>query len=97
MHGGARSMRGEKHVTYTQSIEKVILSHLKQITGEYVDLNSGAIHREYGGYPGKKHHMPQCCQAMYNIMNNDDSIISSPPQGKGTSLIIRYYKKNHMD
>ena len=34
---------------------------------------------------------------MYNIMNNDDSIISSPPQGKGASLIIRYYKKNHMD
>ena len=48
------------------------LSHLKSIYGEYVDLNSGTIHREYGGYPGKNHHMPECCQAMYNLMCNDD-------------------------
>ena len=46
MHGGARSMRGEKHVTYTQSFEKVILSHLKQITGECVDLGGGGIIRK---------------------------------------------------
>lgn len=41
--------------------------------------------------------MPECCQAMYNLMCNDDQIISSPPKGKGASLTIRYYKKNHMD
>ena len=84
-------------MTYTQSFEEIILSHLKSIYGEYVDLNSGTIHREYGGYPGKNHHMPECCQAMYNLMCNDDQFISSPPKGKGASLTILYYKKNHMD
>lgn len=71
----------------------MVLSHLKQIIGEYVDLNSGIIHRKYGGYSGKRHHMLQCCQAMYNIMNNDDRIINN---SKGASFTIRYYKKNHM-
>lgn len=31
-------------MTYTQSFEEIILSHLKSIYGEYVDLNSGTIH-----------------------------------------------------
>ena len=31
MHGGVKSMREEKRVTYTQSFEKVILSYLKSL------------------------------------------------------------------
>ncbi|WP_136624282.1 MULTISPECIES: hypothetical protein [Bradyrhizobium] len=31
-----------------------------------IELNSGTLHRQLGGYPGLNHQMPSCCQAMYD-------------------------------
>lgn len=60
---------------------------------EYIDLNSGEIHRELGGYPGKKHSMPSCCEAMRSMMTKQDYILKQPLKGNGASLTIRYYKR----
>jgi hypothetical protein len=56
----------------------------------YVDINSGALHRKVGGYPGTNHRMPACCDVMYAEKQSGDEIMSRPPKGKGASLTIRY-------
>jgi hypothetical protein len=56
----------------------------------YVDINAGNLHRELGGYPGTKHAMPSCCDAMYQATRSKDVILAQPPKGKGASLTIRY-------
>jgi 5-methylcytosine-specific restriction protein A len=43
-----------------------------------------------GGYPGPKHRMPVCCEAMYGEKRDGDEIISAPAKGKGAKLTIRY-------
>ena len=55
-----------------------------------IEINSGQLHRNLGGYPGAKAQMPSCCQAMYHEQTVGDEIISQPPKGKGASLTIRY-------
>lgn len=55
-----------------------------------VEVNSGELHRKVGGYPGNNHRMPMCCSVMRQFMNNNDSVIQSPPKGNGASLTIRY-------
>ena len=57
---------------------------------DYVDVRSGDLHKEVGGYPGSNHRMPICCNVMYAEMRTHDGILSSPPKGKGASLVIRY-------
>lgn len=57
----------------------------------YVDVVSGQVHRNIGGYPSRNHRMPSCCQVMYSMKNNEDEIIYAPPKGKGATLQIRYY------
>lgn len=56
----------------------------------YVDVNAGELHRQLGGYPGKKHQMPSCCQIMEAERRALDEIVAGPPSGKGASLTIRY-------
>lgn len=58
--------------------------------GEHLDLNSGELHRELGGYPGPNHQMSSCCDALYDAQRAGDTILSSPAQGKGASLTIRF-------
>ena len=53
-------------------------------------IRAGDLHREVGSYPGHDHQMPNCCSVMRQEMRSDDSIVSSPPSGKGASLEIRY-------
>ncbi|MCI7800014.1 MAG: HNH endonuclease [Spirochaetia bacterium] len=77
--------------------EKYIDKKLSRISTDFIDLNSGSIHREIGGYPNNNHRMPECCEVMYSKMKGNDSIISSPPKGKGASLTIRYFKQNHQN
>lgn len=57
---------------------------------DYIEIVSGDIHRELGGYPGKNHRMPCCCTVMYSVMKNDDIVIEAPKKGKGATLKIRY-------
>lgn len=63
------------------------------VTSEYIDIVSGNVHRKLGGYPDKNHRMPSCCNAMIELMNNDDKILGQPKKGKGATLRIRYYKR----
>lgn len=55
-----------------------------------VTLTAGNVHRLVGGYPGKSHRMPQCCETMRRMMQIGDVVISAPPSGLGASLTIRY-------
>lgn len=55
-----------------------------------VEINSGQLHRDVGGYPGPKHAMPSCCDAMMDAKRTGDIIISQPPKGKGATLTIRF-------
>ena len=56
----------------------------------YVDVNSGDLHRRVGGYPGRNHRMPLCCEVMKKNMKKEDQVLEQPPKGKGASLTIRY-------
>ena len=60
---------------------------------DYIDLNAGDIHRKLGGYPGKNHRMPTCCNAMRKFMVPKDIVIYQPLKGNGASLTIRYFKR----
>jgi len=73
--------------------KQLILEKIGNIKGEYIELVSGDIHRELGGYPGSNHRMPSCCSAMRELMKSDDEILYSPKRGNGATLKIRYYKR----
>jgi hypothetical protein len=55
-----------------------------------LDLSAGELHRRVGGYPGRLHRMPLCCEVMRSAMGPDDVVLEQPPSGKGASLRIRY-------
>jgi len=55
-----------------------------------LDVNSGELHESVGGYPGKNHRMPVCCEVMYQEYRAGDKILSQPPKGKGAGLTIKY-------
>ncbi len=61
---------------------------------QYIEINSGELHRKIGGYPGKNHRMPVCCDAMRKMMREGDEIITQPPKGNGASLTIKYKLDN---
>ncbi len=79
----------------TGVFEAEILRRIKNMDGPYVDVTSGDVHRTVGGYPGRNHRMPMCCQAMKNCMRGDDKVLYAPPSGKGATLKVRYYRLNH--
>ena len=53
-------------------------------------LKSGNLHRIVGGYPGKDHRMPICCNVMRSNILKGDEVLSEPPSGMGASLEILY-------
>jgi hypothetical protein len=55
-----------------------------------IDINSGELHRAVGGHPSADHRMSVCCGVMEFEMRAGDTIISTPPSGRGASLTIRY-------
>lgn len=55
-----------------------------------VEINSGELHREVGGYPGSNHRMPLCCHIMRKNMLPGDVVLQEPPSGQGASVVIRY-------
>lgn len=73
-----------------QSELKAQLSRAADRGAPSVVINSGELHRAIGGYPGRNHRMPVCCEAMYAEKRDGDRVISSPPKGKGASLSIEY-------
>ena len=69
---------------------KARLRRAALLGAEHLDVNSGELHRTLGGYPGARHQMPSCCEAMYSEQGVGDEIIAQPPKGRGASLTIRY-------
>jgi hypothetical protein len=51
-----------------------------------VDINSGQLHREVGGYPGQNHRTPMCCAVMRSEMSAEDAIPQESPKKQGSSL-----------
>jgi hypothetical protein len=56
----------------------------------HVEINSGELHQKVGGYPGPDHRMPTCCEVMRQATQDGDETVSSPSEGKGAALTIRY-------
>ena len=76
-----------------QDFESAIQSHFRRATNQgrsYIEVLSGDLHREIGGYPSPDHRMPVCCEVMYRLMGPSDVLLYAPPKGKGASLRIRY-------
>ena len=59
---------------------------------EFVEVNSGDLHREVGGYPARdgNHRIRTCCVVMIGEKTHRDRITALPPSGWGASLSIRY-------
>lgn len=79
-----------------EDFRRYIIQKITTGFGNSVDLTSGDIHRALGGYPGRNHRMSTCCNVMYQLMAGDDTVLPpAPPSGKGATVTIRYYKRNH--
>ena len=57
-----------------------------------VEVVAAELHRAVGGYPGPagNHRMPLCCSVMLAAMSPGDEILTSPPNGRGATLRIRF-------
>jgi hypothetical protein len=57
-----------------------------------VEVSSDDLHRRVGGYPGRDHRMPLCCQVMTQHFTEKagDQMVEAPPSGQGATLRIRY-------
>jgi len=77
---------------FRSELTKIIMN-AKEQKKEYVDVISGDLHRQVGGYPSKNHSMPTCCDVMKSMMNPKDEILYQPPKGRGATLKIRYFIK----
>jgi hypothetical protein len=62
----------------------------EDISETAIEINSGQLHREVGGYPRQNHRMPMCCAVMISEMSAADAILHEPPKKQGASLTIRY-------
>lgn len=47
-------------------------TEIEKIKMKAVEIISGNLHRQLGGYPGKSHRMASCCQAMYMMLDSTD-------------------------
>ncbi|MHB9291490.1 hypothetical protein Holit_00567 [Hollandina sp. SP2] len=74
---------------FRTQLRKILSSAEKQGSSK-IQVNSGDLHRQMGGYPGQNHRMPMCCSAMRAEMQSGDEIIQGPPKGNGASLTIAY-------
>ena len=104
MYGTAPGMcrvflgRATSPMTTVSEFQSELQSQLRQAElrgASHIEINSGQLHRAIGGYPGIRHQMPSCCDAMYNEQKSGDEVIARPPKGKGASLTIRYMLPRH--
>lgn len=68
-----------------------LMQEAKSKGAEYVDIVSGDVHRNLGGYPGENHRMRTCCDAMYGKMGAKDEVLNAPASTYGAKVEIRYY------
>ncbi|WP_431030064.1 hypothetical protein [Lysinibacillus sp. LZ02] len=54
-------------------------------------ITAEEVHKLVGGYPGKNHRMPMCCNAMFKSMREGDEILHSTPSKQSNTTKIKYY------
>lgn len=69
---------------------RAILKDAHQRGATEVIVKAADLHQKAGGYPGRNHNMPSCCDAMTEAKRPGDEVLHSPPKGKGATLSIRY-------
>ncbi|HEY8572205.1 hypothetical protein [Phenylobacterium sp.] len=67
-----------------------LLSSERAKGAAFVDVSAGELHRLVGGYPGRAHRMPTCCNVMRKRLQTGDLVLDEPQSGAGASLAIRY-------
>jgi 5-methylcytosine-specific restriction protein A len=67
-----------------------IVAEAERSGARSITVSAGELHRRVGGYPGRNHRMPVCCEVMRSVMVAGDTIVSQPPAGQGASLAIQY-------
>lgn len=68
-----------------------MMKNAKEAGYKHIDITSRDLHTKVGGYPGRDHRMPTCCNVMRSLMKAGDKILQAPPKGDGATLTIRYY------
>ena len=67
-----------------------ILNGARQSGESYIDVESGKLHQQVGGYENSNHKMPVCCEVMKRMMRFGDSVLSETTSGQDATLTIRY-------
>src|SRR5262245_42207776 len=67
-----------------------ILNGARQTGQSYIDVESGNLHQQVGGYAKSNHKMPVCCEVMKKMMRFGDSVVSETANGQDSTLTIRY-------
>lgn len=74
---------------FREILEKIFsIARTLKLSG--IVVRAGFLHKLAGGYPGKNHRMPICCQAMRKLIKSGDEVLYEPPSGQGASLEILY-------
>lgn len=74
---------------FRQALES-LLAQASERNQSHIVVVSGDLHRLVGGYPGKDHRMPLCCQVMRTEMHGGDEVVSEPSSGQGATLSVKY-------
>lgn len=74
---------------FQNELNEILMSTQKQ-GNPHVDVISGDLHRQVGGYPAHNNRMPLCCSVMKRNMKTGDQILQEPESGQGATLTIRY-------
>jgi hypothetical protein len=67
-----------------------ILNSARQSGQPYVDVESGSLHKQVGGYSDPDHRLRVCCEVMRKLMRAGDSIVKESASDQGATLIVRY-------
>lgn len=86
--GPSKSLSAGARELYQELLARI--ARAQKHGAPHIEVNSGELHRKVGGYPGRGHRMPLCCDAMYFEQSVGDEVIVRPKRGKGASLTIRY-------
>ena len=62
-----------------------------------VEVRSGHLREDVGGYPGSNHRMRNCCRVMRSEMIEGDVEVDAPPKGDGASVVIRGLSRRTLD
>lgn len=86
----ARSQPDATGIPTADDFRRALRERLSSGDGAYVDVNAGELHDLVGTRSGKDSRMPTCCNVMLAAMRNGDTVLASPPKGRGATLMIRY-------